>query len=188
MRPLFGVGALVSALVLAACSQGSVGQSREVPAKSGLRESPAAAASRPLLPTTVVNGVRLTDVRDVTSAVIGHQPVVLLFMAPGCESCRAEVRALAGSLGSHPDLRLVGVDMIGQENPRDLADYVNAVGIASSPFVWTVDTNATLTTKYQVVSLSSTVGIDNTGRVRFTNQGSVDGAQLLRQIAELSRS
>jgi hypothetical protein len=162
----------------------------------GQRSGPAAnpqiaqptASQQPVRPTAIadstVDGVPFISLAALDDRVIGHRPALLLFTAPGCASCAAEARSLKRSLGSHPRVQLVGVDM-SQDAPGDLAKYLKFIDVADSAFIWIVDTDSTITTRYQVSALSSSVGIDGSGKVQFLNQGPADQAQLLRQIAAL---
>lgn len=65
------------------------------------------------------------------------------------------------------------------------ACYLRSIGVADAPFVWTIDTGSRLTQRFGVLSLSSTVGLDSSGTVRFANDGPVEGALLVRQIRTL---
>ena len=135
--------------------------------------------------SSVIDGVHFVSVDALQSQVIGHRAAVLLFMAPGCSSCTAEVQALVGALSGSSKLQLVGIDM-SPDDPRDLVPYLRAIQVADAPFIWTVDSNGTLTVRYQVTALSSTVGLDSSGRVRFTNQGPADDGELVKQVSQLA--
>ena len=143
------------------------------------------ATTAPAGNSSVIDGVHFVSVDALQSQVIGHQAAVLLFMAPGCSSCFGEVQVLVGALRGSSKLRLVGIDM-SPDDPRDLAPYLRAIQVADAPLIWTVDSNGILTVRYQVTALSSTVGLDSSGRVKFTNQGPADDGQLVQQVSQLA--
>jgi len=129
--------------------------------------------------------VPFISLTDLDRQIIGHRAAVLMFTAPGCASCAAEARALSQALGGHPRVQLVGVDM-SPDAPADLAAYLKFIGVADSPFVWMIDSNSAVTNRYQIAALSSTIGIDHSGKVRFSNQGPAEASLLIHQIQALS--
>ena len=121
---------------------------------------------------------------QVEAQTQGH-PTVLLFTAQGCASCEADARALQGAARGRSDVRLVGVDMSGSDTAQSLAAYVKAIGLESSGFAWTIDSDSTLTNRYGITSLSSTVFLDSSGRARFVNQGPAEAGTYAQQLSEL---
>ena len=123
----------------------------------------------------------MEQVRDETR---GHA-TVLLFTAQGCASCAADAQALQAAARGRSDVRLVGVDMTAGDTAQSLAGYVQAIGLQSSGFVWTIDGDGALTRRYGIASLSSTVLLDSAGQGRVVNQGPVDAGTYARQLSEL---
>lgn len=115
---------------------------------------------------------------------VAGKPAVYLFTAPGCESCAAEARSLASAARSRPQVQLVGVDL-SNDSRAEFASYVAAIGLAGSPFVWTIDQDGSLARRFGIVSLSSTVMIDSGGRVRFANSRPQDAQTLSAQLSQL---
>jgi thiol-disulfide isomerase/thioredoxin len=121
---------------------------------------------------------------QVEAQTRGH-PTVLLFTAQGCASCEAEARALQDAARGRSDIRLVGVDMTGDDSAQALATYVQAIGLPPGGFVWTIDGDSALTRRYGITSLSSTVFLDSSGQPRFVNQGPVDAGTYAQELSEL---
>jgi hypothetical protein len=121
---------------------------------------------------------------QVEALTRGH-PTVLLFTAQGCASCETDARALQDATRGRSDVRLVGVDMTGDDTPQSLQSYVQAMGLESGSFVWMIDSASTLTNRYGITSLSSTVFLDSSGRARFVNQGPLDAGAYAQQLGGL---
>ena len=122
---------------------------------------------------------------QVDAQTRGH-PTVLLFTAQDCASCQADAQALQDAARGRSDVRLVGIDMTGSDTAQPLAGYVQAMmGLESSRFVWMIDGDGTLTNRYGITSLSSTVFLDSSGRARFVNQGPADAGTYAQQLSEL---
>ncbi len=121
----------------------------------------------------------------VVQRQVEGKPTVYLFTAPGCVSCADQAQALAGALHSGSKVQLVGVDLTN-DRPSTFAAWVREIGLAGSPFVWTIDRDASLAQRYGIASLSSTVFIGSDGRVRFVNQGPADPPTLSNQLSQLS--
>lgn len=79
----------------------------------------------------------------------------------------------------------MGVDL-SNDQPGAFAGYVDAIGLAGSPFRWTVDQDGSLARRFGVVDLNSTVFVDSSGKVRFVNSGPQDTATLSAQLSQLS--
>jgi len=121
---------------------------------------------------------------QVEAQTRGH-PTVLLFTAQGCASCQADARALQDAARGRSDVRLVGIDMTGSDTAQSLAGYVQPMGLESGRFVWMIDSDSTLTNRYGITSLSSTVFLDSSGRARFVNQGPAEAGTYAQQLSEL---
>jgi len=52
--------------------------------------------------------------------------------------------------------------------------------------VWTIDKDGSLTTKFGVTSLETSVLVGSSGQVRFVNHGGADLALLAKQLAQLT--
>ncbi len=129
-------------------------------------------------------GPAIVELAAVQRQVEG-KPTIYLFTAPGCVSCAGQAQALAGASQSRPKVQLVGVDLTN-DKPSTFAAWVRDIGLAGSPFVWTIDRDGSLAQRYGIASLSSTVFIGSDGRVRFVNQGPADPPTLSNQLSQLS--
>lgn len=139
-------------------------------------------------PAAQAGGPRVLEPSQLQSQVAG-KPVAYLFTATGCTSCVREVQALqaaAGQAQAGQTVRFVGVDVVGDDSPRDLSRWLQASGLASPMFVWTIDREGSLVRKFGVTHLGSSVLLDSSGRVRFVNQTSTDPAVLAKQLAQLT--
>lgn len=135
-------------------------------------------------PTNRSSGPEVVELASVQRQVEG-KPVVYLFTAPGCASCAAQARALVEAAHSRSTVQLVGVDL-SNDSPGGFAAYIRRIGLAGSPFVWTIDEDGTLARQYGIVNLSSTVFIGSDGKVRFTNPGPTAATTLSGQLRQLS--
>ncbi len=126
----------------------------------------------------------ILSVKQVEAETHGH-PTVLLFTAQGCASCEADARALQDAAGGRSEVRLVGVDIDGSDSAPSLAAYVQAIGLRSSSFVWTIDGDNALVRRYGITSLSSTVFLDSSGQAKFINQGPQNAATYSDQLRGL---
>jgi len=144
-------------------------------------KSPPAALSKA---ADVVAAPRVVSAAAVHQEIGSGRPVVLLFMATGCESCAAEAKSLAAALSGRGDVHAFGVDMAGSDDTATLRSFLADVGVGSLPIGWTVDTGNAFAQRYGIKALSATVGLAD-GRVRFVNQAGVPGSMLRRQIAGL---
>jgi thiol-disulfide isomerase/thioredoxin len=122
--------------------------------------------------------------QQVEARTHGH-PTVLLFTAQDCASCVATARALQDAAGGGSEVRLVGVDIDSSDTQPSLAAYVRAIGLQSSGFVWTIDSDNALARRYGITSLSSTVLLDSSGQARFVNQGPQDASTYAQQLSGL---
>lgn len=122
--------------------------------------------------------------KEVEAQTRGH-PTVLLFTARGCASCVGDARALTGTAGDRSEVRLVGVDVDPNDTPQAFAAYVQAIGLQSSSFLWTIDSDNGLVRRYAISSLSSTVFLDSSGQAKFVNQGPQDASTYAHQLSAL---
>ena len=122
--------------------------------------------------------------KEVEAQTRGH-PTVLLFTARGCASCVGDARALTGAAGNRSEVRLVGVDVDPNDTPQAFAAYVQAIGLQSSGFLWTIDNDNGLVRRYAISSLSSTVLLDSSGQAKFVNQGPQDASTYVQQLSAL---
>lgn len=125
----------------------------------------------------------VTSLASVQKEVAG-KPVVYLFTAPGCQSCADQAQALAAAAHDRPSVQLVGVDLTNN-NSSDFAAYISSIGLATSRFIWTIDTDGGLARRYGIVSLSSSVLVSSDGTVRFINSGPQDEQTLDAQLGQL---
>lgn len=184
-----GVFLVMAFLVVAGC--GEAPATSRAPTASGGADQSAVAPPAPSPPQgpVVMEASRL-------EGMVAGKAVVYLFTAPGCTSCVqdvgnvqravAAVRSVQGAFGGRSGIQLIGVDVWPQDLPGDFAAYLRAVGLASTPFVWTIDTDGSLARRYSVVALGSTVLVDSRGKVRFLNEGSTDSRTLAQQLSQLS--
>ncbi len=140
-----------------------------------------AASSAPAGKTTAPSVIPLAAVQQE----VAGKPVVYLFTAQGCSSCVEQAKALAAAAHGRPSVQLVGVDLTN-DNVTDFAAYITAIGLADSPFTWTVDRDGSLARRYGILSLGSTVFIASDGRVRFVNSGPQGAQTLSAQLGQLS--
>jgi thiol-disulfide isomerase/thioredoxin len=116
---------------------------------------------------------------------LAGQPVAYQFTATGCALCAHDASELLAAASNYGAVKLVGVDVVGNDSPAALASFLSSVGLGSSRFVWTIDSTGSLTQRFKVVSLGSSVIVDRTGNVRFTNQGPTDAATLSQQLRQV---
>lgn len=131
---------------------------------------------------------RIVPASTLQARLAAHEPTVLLFMATGCSSCAAQASQLRQAVASYPGVQAVGVDIVAQDMPSILGSYLDAQGLADSPFIWTIDTDGALVSRYQVAALGTTVGIDRQGAVSFRNPDSADATALKTQLEALVKA
>ncbi len=165
---------VVAALLLSACGGNRAASSST--AAPALNTGSAPLASR-ILPASALPA-RLAD----------HKATVLLFMATGCASCAAQVADLQQAMVGHSGIQVIGIDIVSFDNPTILRSFLEAQDLDTAPFLWTIDTDGSVLSKYGVQQLDATIGIDRTGVVRFRNPGPADPAQLGGQLAALERA
>ena len=166
-----GVVLICVALLLAACGPAAT--------SSSPRSASAAPGGSPPLAS------RIVPASTLQARLAAHQATVLLFMATGCSSCAAQAGQLRQALASYPGVQAVGVDIVSQDTPSILGSFLAAQDLADAPFLWTIDTDGALVSRYQVAALGATVGIDRRGAVSFRNPDPADATQLGAQLAAL---
>ncbi len=165
---------VVAALLLSACG-GNPSGSSATPA-TGSNTGSAPLASR-ILPASAL-----------PARLAAHRPTVLLFMATGCASCAAQVADLQQAMVGHSGVQVIGIDIVSFDSPTILRSFLEAKDLDKAPFLWTIDTDGSVLSRYGVQQLDATIGIDRTGVVRFRNPGPADSAQLGGQLADLERA
>lgn len=181
MRRWLLASALAPALALAGCG-GSSGLAQSPATGAGSTNS-ASANTAPRAPADVATTAHLVDPASVHQLLQSGQRVVLLFMATGCTSCAAEAHELAAATAGASQVKVVGVDM-APDDSRALTAFLDAAGVSSYPFTWTIDKDGSLAQQFNVQALSQTVGVVR-GSVRFSNVSEADANQLRRQLASL---
>lgn len=136
-------------------------------------------------PAAQSDSSRVLEPSQLQSRVAG-KPVAYLFIAFGCTSCVGEIQAMQTAARDHGAVQLVGVDMVGFDSPADLTGWLQASGVDSTTFVWTIDKDGTLVRRFGVANLGTSVLIDSSGRVRFVNPISIDPTVLSKQLAQLT--
>ena len=169
-----GVALIFVALSLAACGPAATRSSHS----SGGGPS---SGSAPL-------ASRIVPASTLQARLAAHEPTVLLFMATGCSSCAAQTSQLRRALASYPGVQAIGVDIASQDTPSILGSFLDAQDLADAPFLWTIDTDGALVSRYQVAALGATVGIDRQGAVSFRNPDAADATQLSAQLAALVKA
>lgn len=119
---------------------------------------------------------------------LAHKATVLIFIATGCVSCAADVGQLRQALASYPGVQAVGVDIVAQDTPAELANFLDSQDLSDAPLLWTIDTDGSLVARYQMATLDATVGIDRHGVVIFRNPFPADAATLASQLSALAKA
>ena len=130
-------------------------------------------------------GPQVVDMAQAERQVSG-KAVAYFFTAPGCTSCVPDVETLQRAAQGRPSVQLVGVDVVSQDAPADFASWLQAQGLTSDRFIWTIDSGNKLVTRFRITGLGMTVLVDSTGKVRFVNQYTTDGQLLAGQLDQLS--
>ncbi len=172
-RARLAVVPVVAALVLSACGN-----------PSGSSASPATSSNTGSAPLAS----RILPASALPAQLAAHRPTVLLFMATGCASCAAQVADLQQAMVGHAGVQVIGIDIVSFDNPTILRSFLEAQDLDKAPFLWTIDTDGSVLSRYGVQQLDATIGIDRAGVVRFRNPGPADSAQLGGQLAALERA
>ncbi len=167
-----GVVLVVAALSLAACGPAATSSSHG----SGSGPSGSAPLASRILPVSALE------------PKLAHGPTVLIFMATGCASCAADVGQLRQALASYPGVQAVGIDISTQDTAAELASFLDNKDLADAPLLWTIDTDGSLVSRYQMAMLDATVGIDRHGVIAFRNDAPADAAKLVSQLAALVKA
>ena len=109
-------------------------------------------------------------------------------MATGCASCAAQVADLRQAMAGHSGVEVIGIDIVSFDSPTILRSFLEAQDLDNAPFLWTIDTDGSLLSRYRVQQLDATIGIDRAGVIRFQNPGPADSAHLAGQLAALERA
>ncbi len=143
--------------------------------QTDLNSAPAAQSGSP----------RVLEPSQVQTQVAGR-PAAYLFTATSCESCVAAVKAMQTAARDHGGVQFVGVDMFSADSPADISAWLQANGLSLTMLVWTIDKDGSLTTKFGVTSLETSVLVGSSGQIRFVNHGGADPALLAKQLAQLT--
>ncbi|MDV2436167.1 TlpA family protein disulfide reductase, partial [Corynebacterium tuberculostearicum] len=110
--------------------------------------------------------VTVSDIDGTTRTIPDGKPAALFFFSAGCGECAEGADSLnkaSTALGSSADYLLVDVDpREPKETINGFRDYIKAPELPA-----VIDTEATLTTRYKVTSISTLVVVDAKGDVTF---------------------
>jgi len=109
--------------------------------------------------------------------------VVLFFMAAWCTTCIPEARALNALYGEYGDrgLRIVAIDIDPRDTEKQLARFRRLAG--NSRHLWARDIEQNVIRTYGVRTLDTTIVIDRTGKVAYTD-AFVTGHERLQNVVE----
>lgn len=131
----------------------------------------------PRLTGQVAPGFHLPSLRGGSPvALAAHQPTVLNFFASWCHGCRQEIDAFGATWkADRGKVAFVGVDT-GETSPATARKMLAQAG-ATYPVG--LDASSTVTGRYQILALPTTIFIDRSGRVA----GEVFGPQTRQDLA-----
>ncbi len=162
-RPLW-LGALLAALLLAACA-----------AADQLPAEPIAGNPAPDFALTDTNGqtVRLQDSRG--------RITLINFWATWCGPCRYEMPLLTAAAAQYPDdLAVLAVNFA--ESQAVVQQYAADLGLG---FVPLLDSDGAVYAQYQVRGLPTTFFLDAEGIIRAVHIGELSESQLAAYLADL---
>ena len=143
-------------------------------------------ATAPDFPLKLFQGQETLGDRELNLSDITGQPIVLNFWARLCGPCWKEMPELQDFYEERGDhLRLLGIDIgqfTGLGSPKDAGRLLDALGV-TYPAGYTDD--ATITSKYRIRAMPTTVFIDSQGVVFQTWTGAIDRQQLERIVARM---
>lgn len=124
----------------------------------------------------------LTDLTGSRVSLGGMRggPALLNFWATYCVPCRSEMPALQQWARTHPGVRVLGIDQ--EESARDVATFLRRFHVT---YRVALDTNGTVSGRYDLIGLPTTVLIDGKGIVRARRTGTVTMRWLDRQATSL---
>ena len=160
--------------------------SEPTPAPSPTVTAAFVGAAAPDFPLKLFQGQEALGDGELNLSDITGQPMVLNFWARFCGPCWSEMPELQEFYEEQGDrLRLLGIDVgqfTGLGSPKDAGRLLDALGI-TYPAGYTDD--ATITSKYRIRAMPTTVFIDANGRIFRAWTGSIDRQQLELIVAEM---
>ncbi len=143
-------------------------------------------ATAPDFPLKLFQGQETLGDSELNLSDITGQPIVLNFWARLCGPCWKEMPELQDFYEERGDhLRLLGIDIgqfTGLGSPKDAGRLLDALGV-TYPAGYTDD--ATITSKYRIRAMPTTIFIDSQGVVFQTWTGAIDRQQLERIVARM---
>ena len=140
----------------------------------------------PDFPLKLFQGEEILGETELSLSDIAGQPIVLNFWARFCGPCWSEMPELQDFYEDRGDeLRLLGVDIgqfTGLGSPKDAGRLLDALGV-TYPAGYTDD--ASITAKYRIRAMPTTIFIDSRGVVFQSWTGAIDRQQLDRIIARM---
>ena len=147
------------------------------PAPEGASKLVGAAA--PDFPLKLFQGEETLGAAELSLSDIIGQPIVLNFWARLCGPCWSEMPELQDFYEERGgQLRLLGIDIgqfTGLGSPKDAGRLLDALGV-TYPAGYTDD--ATITSKYRIRAMPTTIFIDSKGVVFQSWTGAIDRQQL----------
>lgn len=130
--------------------------------------------------------LRTTDGRAMRLAEQRGQVVMINFWASWCAPCRVEMPHLQRL---HEQYRAAGFLLLGVSVDDDAARAVQAAQRAGVTFAVLLDTDKSVSARYDLRTMPSTVLVDRDGRLRHVHRGWRDGleqvyAQQLRALVK----
>ena len=143
-------------------------------------------SSAPDFPFKLFQGEDALGQSELNLSDIIGQPIVLNFWARLCGPCWSEMPELQDFYEERGDqVRLLGID-IGQFTglglPKDAGRLLDALGV-TYPAGYTDD--STITSKYRIRAMPTTIFIDSQGVVFQSWTGAIDRQQLDRIVARM---
>ena len=126
------------------------------------------------------------DGEKVSVVEFRGKPVIINFWATWCPPCRAEMPAIQRAYREYAPQGLVvlGVNSTVQDNPLDIAPFVEKYGLT---FRIPLDETGEAARKYQLASLPSTFFIGRDGVIREVVTGAMSEFLLRTKIEEIIR-
>lgn len=126
--------------------------------------------------------VESSDVDAATLPVPNDELTLVMFFSPVCSRCRALMPNLANArerlVADHGD-RLTVVSVTAHQEPDQLRDWW-----ADNDGTWTLayDSDRDLTERYDAVTHPILMAIDETGAVRWENEGILEPERIVREV------
>ncbi len=143
-------------------------------------------ATAPDFPLKLFQGQETLGDTELSLSDITGQPIVLNFWARLCGPCWKEMPELQDFYEERGDeLRLLGIDIgqfTGLGSPKDAGRLLDSLGV-TYPAGYTDD--ATITSKYRIRAMPTTIFIDSEGVVFQSWTGAIDRQQLDTIVARM---